>query len=185
MRAHMQSLRLVLFATALAVSIRWGVTQSLKAPRNASQLEPAREQIISRASYPEWKNNRHHIFGDLEAVVDLFPVDLTGPGKAEELVAGAVTAKFFERIGVEPIVGRAFSPGDGSHGHDHVVILSHQLWRRHFGSSTQIVGRNIKLGGESYRVIGILPPDFSWNNRETDVWVPAASKCYRDIQPAI
>jgi putative ABC transport system permease protein len=178
-----QSLHLVLFAAALAVGVRWCVIDRLSGRHNRLQAEPASHRLISPASYPRWKSSRHHVFGDLEAVVDIFPVNLTGPGKPEELLAGVVAASFFQSIGVEPIMGRAFSNGDGAHGHDHVVIVSHRLWRRHFGSSTQAVGRKIKLGGEPYRVIGILPSDFTWNNREADVWVPAASA--DDIQPAI
>jgi putative ABC transport system permease protein len=183
MRVHRRSFYLVLVAAALVVGVRWCVIHKVTAFRHVERA--AGEQSILRASYPDWKSNRHHIFGDLEAVVDVFPVSLSGPGKPEELVACAVTAKFFERIGVEPIMGRAFEMGEGSLGHDHVVILSHRLWRRHFGSSAQAVGRNIELGGERYRVIGILPPDFTWNNRETDVWVPAAPATHREIQPAI
>ncbi len=185
MRVRQQSLRLVLIAAALTIGVRWCVIQRLTERRNGSPAEPAREQLLSRASYPEWKDSRHHVFGDLEAVVDIFPVSLTGPGKAEELLAGAVTPNFFQSIGVEPIMGRAFATRDSWNGHTRVVILSHRLWRRRFGSATQVVGRNIKLGDEPYRVIGVLPPDFTWNNRQTDVWVPAGSGSYRDIQPAI
>lgn len=185
MRLDKRSFRLVLFAAALAVGVRWCVIYKSTAIRHAARVVRAGEQLILRASYPQWKSNRHHLFGDLEAVVDVFPVSLTSPGKREQLLACAVTAKFFERIGVEPIMGRAFETGEGSLGHDHVVILSHRLWRRHFGGSTQAVGRNIELGGRPYRVIGILPPDFTWNNRETDVWVPAAPATRGDIQPAI
>jgi hypothetical protein len=185
MRVHKQSLPLVLFAVALAVGVYWCLINRPAAVHRATRIEQARDRKISRVSYPDSKSSRHHVFGDLEAVVDIFPVNLTGPGKAEELLAGAVTANFFQSIGVEPIMGRAFSTRDAWHGRDHVVILSHRLWSRHFGSSTEVVGRNIKLGDEPYRVIGILPPDFTWNNRETDVWVPAASGSDRDIQPAI
>src|SRR5208282_5533443 len=144
MRLDKRSFRLVLFAVALAVGVRWCVIHKSTAFRKAAQAEAVREEPILRASYPEWKSNRHHVFGDLEAVLDVFPVSLTSPGKREDLLACAVTAKFFERIGVEPIMGRAFETGEGSLGHDHVVILSHRLWRRHFGSSTQAVGRNIE-----------------------------------------
>jgi hypothetical protein len=184
MRVHQQSLRLVLVAIALAVGVRWCVNHRLTAPSNA----PARARTLGRllrVTYPDLNKNRHRVFGDLAAVVETFPVSLTGPGKPEEVQACAVTAEFFRSIGVEPIAGRAFSSGDGLMGHEHVVILSHQLWRRHFGGSAEVIGRNIRLGGEPYRVIGILPSDFTWNNRHTDVWVAADSETYRDLQPAI
>jgi hypothetical protein len=83
-----------------------------------------------------------------------------------------VTPNFFRMIGVEPIVGRAFVPGEDRYGSGRVVILSHRLWRRRFGGSSSVVGQSITLSHERYRVVGILPPDFTWNNRQTDVWVP-------------
>lgn len=184
MRIPKHSLRLILFAIVTAVVVRWCVIQRVTAIRKVLRVEPVRAHLL-RVSYPALNSNRHHVFGDLEAVVDSFPVSLTGPGKPEKLLASAVTARFFQRIGVEPVMGRAFSATDGAYGHPHVVILSHQFWRRHFCGSTQVLGSKIKLGGEPYRVIGILPSDFTWNNGQTDVWVPAAAETGRDLEPAI
>jgi hypothetical protein len=122
----------------------------------------------------DWKS-QNHVFGDLAAVVDIFKTHLTGSGEPEELLAGAVTANFFQRIGVRPVMGRAFLAGEDRHGREHVVILSHQLWRRRFGGDAADLGRSITLGGDPRRVIGVLPPDFTWNNGRTDVWVPYAN----------
>ena len=119
-----------------------------------------------------WKS-QNHVFGDLAAVVEIFKTDLTGSGEPEELVAGAVKANFFQRIGVRPVVGRTFAAGEDRRGREHVVILSHQLWRRRFGCDAGLVGRSITLGGDRHQVIGVLPPDFTWNNGQADVWVPA------------
>jgi|SRR5579863_3266144 len=134
---------------------------------------------VSPASYPDWKS-QNRVFGDLKAVVGLFPISLTGAGKPEELMAGAVTANFFQMIGVEPVIGRGFLPGDGKRGHNRVVILSHQLWRRRFAQDIGMVGKSIVLSGERYEVVGILPPDFNWNDSRTDVWVPYGMDPNRD-----
>jgi len=127
--------------------------------------------VISPANYLDG-GGRNHVFGDLAAVVDIFPLQLTGSGQPEVLPAGAVSANFFQRIGVQPVIGRSFLPAEGGPGRDHVVILSHQVWRRRFGGDVEILRKSITLSGELYQVIGILPADFSWNNRRTDVWVP-------------
>ncbi len=127
--------------------------------------------MISPVNYPDRKS-RNQIFGDLAAVVDVFQMNLTGAGEPEELPACAVSANFFQRIGVQPIIGRAFLPAEDTRGRDHVAILSHQLWRRRFGTSVGIIGKSLMLSGELYEVVGVLPADFSWNNRPTDVWVP-------------
>jgi hypothetical protein len=128
--------------------------------------------LFFHASYAQTKP-QHHVFGDLAAVVDIFHIDLTAPGQTERLVAGAVTANFFQMIGVEPMLGRAFRTGEDSG--DHVVILSYRLWQRRFHGAASVVGQNVRLADDAYRVIGILPEDFTWNNGETDVWVPCDS----------
>lgn len=124
----------------------------------------------------------NHVFGDLAGVADIMSLQLTGAGEPEELMARAVTADFFQRIGVQPILGRAFVPAADQHGNDHVVILSHRLWSRRFGGDAGIVDKNLVLNGERYQVIGILPPDFAWNNRRTDVWLPFATGPDRDYR---
>ena len=115
---------------------------------------------------------RNQVFGDIAAARDVAHMYLTGAGAPEELIAGEVTANFFQMIGVRPVFGRGFSTDQDRRGQHHVAILSHQLWRRRFASDTGVIGRSIMLNGESYQVIGILPQDFSWNNRRTDIWVP-------------
>jgi len=129
--------------------------------------------LISLVSYPESKA-QHRVFGDLAEFVDIFHIDLTGPGKTEELSGGAVQPNFFQKIGVEPLLGRTFKSGE--RWSDHVVILSYALWQHHFRSAAGVVGRKITLEGEPYKVIGVLPRDFSWNNREADVWVPCNAR---------
>jgi MacB-like periplasmic core domain len=117
-------------------------------------------------------HTRNQVFGDIAAAGDMARMHLTGAGAPEELFAGEVRANFFQMIGVKPVFGRSFSTEQDRRGHYHVAILSHALWRRRFASDTSVIGRSIMLNGESYQVIGVLPRDFSWNNRQTDVWVP-------------
>jgi putative ABC transport system permease protein len=140
-------------------------------------------KMICPASYPDW-HRRNRVFGDLAAVVDIFHLNLTGEGEPESLAAGAVSANFFQMIGVEPVIGRAFLPAEDTRGRDHVVILSHQVWRRRFGANVGILGKSLTLNGEMYQVIGVLPADFSWNNRRTDLWVPFVLDPNRDYRAA-
>ena len=117
-------------------------------------------------------HSRNQVFGDIAAARDVARMHLTGSGAPEDLLAGEVTANFFQMIGVKPVFGRSFSTEQDRRGNGHVAILSHALWRRRFSSDTGVIGRSIMLNGERYQVIGVLPRDFSWNNRQTDVWVP-------------
>jgi len=126
---------------------------------------------ICPTNHSNWKS-RNQVFGDIAAARDVARMHLTGSGAPEDLLAGEVTANFFQMIGVKPVFGRGFSTEQDRRGNGHVAILSHRLWRRRFSSDRGMIGRSIMLNGESYQVIGILPRDFSWNNRRTDVWVP-------------
>jgi hypothetical protein len=130
-------------------------------------------------------HSKNHIFGDIAAAHDMARMHLTGSGAPEDLLAGEVTANFFQMIGVKPVFGRSFSTEQDRRGNGHVAILSHALWRRRFASDTGVIGRRIMLNGESYQVIGILPRDFSWNNRRTDVWVPYRLDPDRDQRMAV
>jgi putative ABC transport system permease protein len=150
-------------------SLPFRAPSSLVMVREESPL--SNHNVILPADYQDWKS-RNHVFGDLAAVVDIFHLNLTGAGEPEELPAGAVSANFFQMIGVQPVIGRAFLPAEYTRGREHVVILSHQVWRRRFDANVRILGKSVTLNGEMYHVIGVLPADFSWNNRRTDVWVP-------------
>jgi len=126
-------------------------------------------QWISLATYPQSKP-QHRMFGDLAEFVDNFHIHLNTSGKTETLAAGAVQPNFFQMIGVEPVLGRTFESGEDSRAH--VVMVSYRLWQGHFRGATRVVGRTITLDGEAYQVVGVLPSDFSWNDHETDVWMP-------------
>jgi putative ABC transport system permease protein len=96
---------------------------------------------------------------------------LTGEGDAMRLRGAAVTTEFFRVLGVNAAAGRTFEPGDDSTGKDKVVLLGDGLWRSRFGADTGLVNRAVTLNGESYRVVGILPPGFAYP-REATYWIP-------------
>lgn len=153
----------------LAVLALWMVFSH----QGKSRKPGVRSGLISLITYPESKP-QHHVFGDLAEFVEMFHIDWTGPGKTEKLSGGAVQANFFQKIGVEPVLGRTFKSGE--RWSDHVVILSYRLWEHRFHSASGVVGRKITLEDEPYEVIGVLPRDFSWNNREADVWMPCNAR---------
>jgi len=104
---------------------------------------------------------------------------LTGVGEPEHLEFGPVSANVFEMLSARPLVGRLFRPDEDQPGHNFVVILSHQLWERKFGSHPTVVGRNINIEGSLFEVIGLMPVDFRfppiWGNRPK-FWIPLGLK---------
>ncbi len=85
-------------------------------------------------------------------------LNLTGRGDPERIGAVRVSAEFFDVLGVRPIVGRRFEPGDERRGR--VVLIAESLWRRSFASDPAVSGRIVSLNGEPATIVGVLPDWF-------------------------
>ncbi len=97
--------------------------------------------------------------------------NLTGGDQPEAVEAAVVSANFFDVLGVKAAAGRTFLPEEEQGGQNPVVILSHGLWQRHFGSNPGLLGQTVKLNGRGYNVVGIMPPGINFPD-ETKLWVP-------------
>jgi putative ABC transport system permease protein len=108
--------------------------------------------------YSDWvKENR--VFSSMGAAEGFNP-NFTGTGAPESLSGIRMSPSFFKVLGVQPVIGRAFLSNEDQDGHDHVVILSYGWWRQEFGADRSILGRVIRLDGENYTVVGIMPWSF-------------------------
>jgi putative ABC transport system permease protein len=97
---------------------------------------------------------------------------LTGLGEPERIDGASGTATLFLVLGVAPVLGRNFAPSEEQPGADHVVILSNDFWQQHFGADPHVVGRTVTLDGISRTVIGVMPAEFHFPVRTTQVWIP-------------
>src|SRR5581483_2370908 len=91
-----------------------------------------------------------------------WPVNLTGAGDPERFLGMTVTHTFFPTLGVGAARGRVFTAEEDQPGREHVVVISDGLWRRRFGADPGLVGRTLTLNGESYTVVGVMPPGFQF-----------------------
>jgi putative ABC transport system permease protein len=98
--------------------------------------------------------------------------DLTGPGTPEHLNGKQASSGFLSTLGVNPILGREFSPEEDKHGGAPAVIISYRLWRSRFARSPQALGQSVTLDGVDYTVIGVLPSDFRLVGDDADVYTP-------------
>lgn len=90
---------------------------------------------------------------------------------ADRILAYAVTPGFLPTLGVEPALGRTFSTEEGKPGAAPVAIVSHEFWQTRLGGDRGVVGSSIRLNGQPYQVIGILPPDVGpLAGSRVDVW---------------
>ena len=133
------------------------------------------------ANFLDWKK-QNTVFEDVAAFGGA-TATLTGDGDPEQLSGTAVTPGYFEVVGVHPALGRTFQPEEYQLGTDRVVILGHGLWQRRYGSDRNIVNRVITLDGNSYTVVGVMPPGLyptrpttagriDFDERGQDYWRP-------------
>jgi putative ABC transport system permease protein len=107
------------------------------------------------------------------AVFEPWQPALTGGIQAERLDGQHVSATYFRVLGINPTLGRDFlTSEDVLHG-PKVVILSDKLWRQHFNGDRSIVGREVKLDGDNYTVIGVMPHSFeNVLSPSSEIWTP-------------
>ena len=122
------------------------------------------------ANYIDWKR-RNHVFSDIAAVKgDIFTI--TGNGRPEAVDGTPITSNLLSLLGVQPLLGRSFTPDEDKPG-SAVVLISAGIWRQRYGSDPHIVGRTIHLNGVAYRILGVMPFGFTFPDRSA-LWVPLA-----------
>ena len=101
---------------------------------------------------------------------------LTGRGEPELALGQLVTPGLLDVLGVQPMLGRGFQSHETEAGRNRVVILTHALWMRHFGSDPSVVGRPTSINGQPYLVIGVMPPSFTYPDELYQLMTPLATK---------
>jgi len=177
------------FVAVLTLALGIGATSSLFSMVEAVLLKPLPYQETSRlavlwtdnvrqnlheerTSYPNFEDWRkqNSTFEDM-AFASAFTVNLTAGEEPERLVAGRTSANLFSLMGVKPILGRTFSSEEEKCG-ERVIVVSHGLWLRSFGSSHDIVGQSLEVDGTKMAIVGVMPETFEFPSRTVDLWEP-------------
>jgi putative ABC transport system permease protein len=126
-------------------------------------------------SYPNFIDYRdqNKVFESMAAYRSA-SLNLTGTGEPERVTGAASTASFFDVMRVAPVAGRVFTAEEDQTGHDKVIVLSYGLWQRRFGGDKAIVGQSVTITGATRTVVGVMPPDFHFPEKETEFWIPLA-----------
>jgi putative ABC transport system permease protein len=96
-------------------------------------------------------------------------LDFTSSGEPIQILGGLCNADLFPALGVHPAIGRPFTPEEDRFGGPALVLLSHAFWTNHFAADAAVVGKSIRLSGNSYTVIGVMPRDFWLPGKPVDV----------------
>ncbi|MGW8268340.1 MAG: ABC transporter permease, partial [Longimicrobiales bacterium] len=103
-------------------------------------------------------------------------VNLITDGEPRQLSASLVTQEYFQVLGVQPFLGRAFAEGEDRTGAEPVAILGYPLWEEAFGKDPSVLGQLVEMDGVRRRVVGVMPQGFQFS--EEDLWLP------EEIDPA-
>ncbi len=117
-----------------------------------------RRNMAAPGAFLDWKE--HSASFESISVLSSTNLNLTGAGDPERLSGVQMSASGLDILRARPLLGRTFASDEDQPGKDRVVVLTHQLWQRRWGGDAAIIGRTIQLGGQSYTVIGVLPPNF-------------------------
>jgi len=145
-----------------------------------------------------WRQQNHTLRA--VAYYTTYRETLNEQGDRERLRAAAASANLFAVLGASPVVGRAFSSGD-EQSRERVAVISHAFWRRRFGADSAVVRKGFHVEAATaesrrdspandapstveYRVIGVMPPEFYFPDKQVDFWVPAISIPGSDQQAA-
>jgi putative ABC transport system permease protein len=107
----------------------------------------------------------------------------SGQGDPELVIGQMVTADFFRVLGVQPSLGRTFTPDEFTPGRENTIVLSQRLWKRRFGGSPSVVGSQITVNGKPFTIAGVMPAGFEYPGRRYELWAPLPSPRSAEMPP--
>jgi predicted permease len=131
--------------------------------------------VVGYTTIHDWRNRSRSF--DTLAVIRGWTATANEPGEPERIAAMRVSWNYFRMLGVRPALGRAFEPADDRPDTRYVVILSHGLWQRRFGSDPHVIGRTIQLNDRPFTIVGVMPANYSpiisaHFYQPADLWAP-------------
>jgi len=179
------------FATAAVLSLALGIgaNTAIFSVVNAVLLRPLAYKdsdrlvtILRRSDFPvapanylDWREQSHSFAG--MGAAEWWQPNLIGMDQPEHLFGLRLTESLLPLLGIEPLIGRWFVPGEDEAGSEHEVILSYGLWQRRFHGDRRVLGTAMALDGEPYTIVGVMPREFKfapfWATR-AELWAPLA-----------
>jgi predicted permease len=149
------------------------VVRVWQANRSANELK----STVSEPDFLDWRANTRTFatLGGYWYARGSSGTRLIGVGDPEYLEGAYVTPGFFETLRAPALIGRPISADEHVNGRDRVILLSHGLWQRRFGSDPNIVGRTLPIDGAPYTVIGVMQRGFTFPAERLDFWIPLST----------
>ena len=133
--------------------------------------------VVSPPNFLDWQS-QNSVFESMSYFADS-SVNLTGGALPEQVDVQTVEYNFFDTLGIQPMLGHAFTAANDEPGNDNVVVLSYALWKGRFGSDPNVIGKHILINGFSSSIIGVAPENFdlyiaggSLTGEHPQLWAP-------------
>lgn len=139
---------------------------------NLDEKAPQWKLERTGVAYPDfvsWRSNNRSF--EAVAVFQGARKQLSSDTGAEEVAAANATFDLLKVLRVEPMIGRWFHAGEDIPNGPKLAVISHRLWQSRFGGQVSIAGKTLRIGSESFEVIGVMPQDFDFPSR-AEVWTP-------------
>ncbi len=124
-------------------------------------------QPASYLEYLDWRRMNHNLAA-LAGYSAFSTVNFEGPQGPVAIHAVEGTDNFFDVLGVGPILGRTFAPGEDQEGKNDVLVLSYEVWQQYFGGQASVIGQKVKLEGRPHTIIGVMPAGFRFPISKVD-----------------
>jgi putative ABC transport system permease protein len=134
---------------------------------------------VAPATYLDWKKEAHS-FDEITAYA-WDELNLTGNPAPQKVQAFKVSANFFETVQVQPQLGRMFLAEEEELGKDQEIILGHALWEQRYASDPHVIGKNIKVGGKSFTIVGVMAKGFDFP-KPAEAWIPLSFDAKERLQ---
>ncbi len=168
------TLALGIGATTAIFSVVYAVFEPMPYPK-ADQLvmvwgmTPNGRNSVPLGDFLEWRR-RSTSFQDMNAWTGT-SFNVATEDRPEVIAGARCTPGFFAMRGMPLFLGRNFLAEEGELGRDHVVIMSHDVWSKYFNSNRDLIGKAIRMNGEQYTVVGVLPPGLH-DRLSSQLWAP-------------
>jgi predicted permease len=131
--------------------------------------------VLGETAVPDYFDRRRETTAfEEQALYVRRGVALTADGPAQRVMSMQVTPSFFRLVRVTPHQGRFFDESEAEPGHERKVVLTHGFWREQYAGDPAVVGRDIRLDGEPYTIVGILPEHYRFLSPDTKLYTPLA-----------
>lgn len=134
-------------------------------PMDLRDYAAAAHSFEGMVCYDHWRKNVSGVLGSNEA---------------EEMVVGLVPGSYFRLLRVRPILGRLFTEQEGIFGKQYVAAISGSFWRTRMASNPGVLGKTLRINGETYTIVGVMPDVVpGWmdqTNAPVSIWTPFASE---------